>query len=232
MNNQEKILTPRIILMLLVFIVLMPMLPLLISWQWGWWEAWIYFTFSVLGFAVSRYLAGRKHPDLLVERGKYLDHENPELWDKKLAPLMGILGAAIPIAAGFDTRFGPSADFGRVIKVIAILFFLVSNTLGTAALMANRFFSGMVRLQTERGHHVVDTGPYHWVRHPGYLGALLTYIATPFLLDSWWTLIPVALTFILIVIRTRLEDNFLKESLEGYRDYASEVRYRLFPGIW
>ena len=232
MSEKEKILTPRILLLLLVFIVLIPMLPLLISWRWDWWEAWVYFAFSILGFIISRMLAGRKHPDLIAERSKYLDHENPEPWDKKLAPLMGILGAAIPITAGLDARFGPSADFGWVIKVIALLFFLASNVLGTAALMANRFFSGMVRLQTERGHHVIDTGPYRWVRHPGYLGALLTYFATPFLLDSWWTLIPVALTFILIVVRTHLEDDFLKASLEGYPEYAQQVRYRLFPGIW
>jgi protein-S-isoprenylcysteine O-methyltransferase Ste14 len=218
--------------MLLVFIVIIPMLPLIISGHWDWWEAWVYFALSVGGFILSRYLAGRKHPDLLAERGKFLEHENPERWDKQLAPLMGILGAAIPIVAGLDGRFGPSADFGWMVKVVALILFMASYSLGTAALMANRFFSGVVRLQTERGHHVVDTGPYRWVRHPGYLGALLAYVATPFLLDSWWTFIPVALTFILIVTRTNLEDNFLKESLEGYLDYADRVRNRLIPGLW
>lgn len=232
MVEKETILTPKMLVMLLVFIVLMPMLPLLISWDWDWWEAWAYFGFSLLGFIVSRALAGKKHPDLIAERGKYLEHENPAPWDKQLAPLMGILGAAIPIAAGLDARFGPSVDFGWVVKATALLFFLGSNVLGTAALMANRFFSGMVRLQTERGHHVISSGPYRWVRHPGYLGALLTYIATPFLLDSWWTLIPVVLTFVLIIVRTHLEDKFLNNQLEGYQAYAQKVRYRLFPGIW
>jgi len=232
MTENQKILTPKILLMLIIFIVIMPLLPLLISWKWGWWEAWAYFAFSLLGFIISRTLAGRKHPDLIRERSKYLEHNNPEPWDKKLAPLMGIVGAAIPIAAGLDGRFGPSADFGWVLKLAAILFLLASNVLGTAALMANRFFSGMVRLQTDRGHHVISSGPYRFVRHPGYAGALLTYIAAPFLLDSWWTMIPAALCFLVIIIRTRLEDNFLQESLDGYADYAKEVRYRLFPGIW
>ena len=232
MAEKQPILTPKVLLMLVVFIIIMPMLPLLISWRWDWWEAWVYFAFSLLGFIVSRYLAGRKHPDLIRERSKYLEHDNPEPWDKQLAPLMGVVGAAIPIVAGLDGRFGPSADFGWVLKIAAMLFMLASNVLGTAALMANRFFSGMVRLQTERGHHLIKSGPYGWVRHPGYLGALLTYVATPILLDSWWTFIPVFLTFLLIVIRTRLEDNFLKESLDGYQDYAQEVRCRLIPGIW
>jgi len=232
MAEKGFLVTPKVLLMLIVFIVLLPMLPLLISWRWGWWEAWVYFVFSVVGFIVSRTLAGRKHPDLIVERSKYLEHANPEPWDKKLAPLMGVVGAAIPIAAGLDGRFGPSADFGWAIKAVTLLFFLASNVLGTAALMANRFFSGMVRLQTERGHHVINTGPYRWVRHPGYLGALLTYVATPFLLDSWWTLIPVILSIMVIVIRTRLEDNFLQEALDGYHEYTQKVRYRLIPGLW
>jgi protein-S-isoprenylcysteine O-methyltransferase Ste14 len=232
MTENTKVLTPKILLMVIIFIVIVPLLPLLISWNWGWWEAWIYFAFSFLGFIISRYLAGRKHPDLIRERGKYLDHDNPEHWDRKLSPLLGIVGAAIPIAAGLDGRFGPSADFGWVIKGIAIFLMLASNALGTAAMMANRFFSGMVRLQTDRGHHVISGGPYRWVRHPGYLGALLTYAAVPFLMDSWWTLIPAFLSFLVIVIRTRLEDDFLQKSLDGYKDFTQKVRYRLFPGIW
>lgn len=232
MNKKLKIFTPRFLVMLLVFIVLVPLLPLLISWRWHWWEAWVYFALSVGGFIVSRYLAGRKHPDLLTERGKLLEHENPERWDKQLAPLMGVFGVAIPIVAGLDGRFGPSANFGWMVKVVALILFMASYILGTAALMADRFFSGVVRLQTERGHHVVDTGPYRWVRHPGYLGVLLAYVATPFPLDSWWTFIPVVLTFILTVTRAHLEDNFLKKSLKGYREYADRVHYQLIPGLW
>ncbi len=232
MTDKQNLLTPRIILMLLVFIVLVPMLPLIISWQWGWWEAWVYAAVNILGFVVSRWLAGRRNPDLLAERSQFLKHTNPEAWDKALSPLLGLAGVAIPLAAGLDARFGPSAQFGLWVKMIAIAILLAGYALGAYALMANRFFSGMVRLQTERGHHVVSSGPYRWVRHPGYAGALLSYLATPFLLDSWWTLLPVVLTFLVIFIRTRLEDRFLQESLEGYREYAQQVRWRLIPGVW
>lgn len=232
MANKSKVLTPRVILMLLVFIVAVPMLPLLISWRWDWWEAWVFAAINILGFAVSRYLAGRRHPDLLIERGQFLRHSNPEPWDKTLSPLLGFGGGLIPLAAGLDARFGPSAQFGLVIKVLAILFILIGFAIGTYALMENRFFSGMVRIQEERGHRVIQSGPYRWVRHPGYAGSMLTYLATPFLLDSWWTFLPVGVTFIVILIRTRLEDQVLQEKLKGYQEYTREVPYRLIPGIW
>ena len=232
MAEKEKVLTPRVVIMLLVFIVIVPMLPLLISWQWDWWEAWVYAGINVLGFAISRFLAGRKNPDLLVERGKYLDHQNPETFDKLLSPLLGIVGALMPISAGLDMRFGPSASFGMVVKVVSLVVMVLGFALGSYALIANRFFSGMVRIQSDRGQHVVTGGPYRWVRHPGYAGALLSYLAGPFLLDSWWTMIPVALSFLILFIRTALEDRTLQEKLAGYEEYAQNVRYRLIPGVW
>jgi protein-S-isoprenylcysteine O-methyltransferase Ste14 len=99
--------------------------------------------------------------------------------------------------------------------------------------MENRFFSGTVRIQKERGHHVISTGPYAVVRHPGYAGALLTYFATPLLLDSPWTFVPVAFMAVVLIIRTDLEDRTLKHELSGYKEYATQkTRYRLLPGIW
>jgi len=90
----------------------------------------------------------------------------------------------------------------------------------------------LVRIQTDRGHQVVSTGPYRWIRHPGYAGALLTYLATPLFLDSRWAFIPALYLAIVMVIRTSLEDRALQNELDGYRDYAGQVRYRLLPGVW
>jgi protein-S-isoprenylcysteine O-methyltransferase Ste14 len=90
----------------------------------------------------------------------------------------------------------------------------------------------MARIQTDRGHQVVSSGPYRWMRHPGYAGALLTYLATPLFLDSGWAFLPTVFITILMVIRTYLEDRFLQDELEGYRDYVKRVRYRLLPGVW
>jgi protein-S-isoprenylcysteine O-methyltransferase Ste14 len=232
MAKSEKILTPKTLIMVIFFIIIVPMLPLIISWQWDWWEAWVYAAVSIFCFVISRYLAGRKDPGLIVERGKFLQHQTPEPWDKILSPLLGLAGGLIPLTAGLDARFGTSPEFGLGLKILAIALLLLGYVIGSYALIANKFFSGMVRIQAERGHHVIDTGPYRWVRHPGYLGALITYPVIPLLLESWWTFIPVIFTIIIIVLRTKKEDDALQEKLEGYREYAQQVRYRLIPGVW
>ncbi len=112
------------------------------------------------------------------------------------------------------------------------LVILAGYALGSYALIENRFFSGMVRIQTDRGQLVVSTGPYRCIRHPGYAGALLTYAATPFLLDSSWALIPAILTAMLLLYRSHLEDTTLQAELEGYQAYTRRVRFRVLPGIW
>jgi len=115
---------------------------------------------------------------------------------------------------------------------VSLVIIVAGYALGAYALIENRFFSGMVRIQADRGHQVVSSGPYRWVRHPGYAGALLSYLATPLLLDSWWATLPAAFLIVVLVIRTDLEDRALQAELEGYHDYAGRVRYRLLPGVW
>ena len=100
------------------------------------------------------------------------------------------------------------------------------------AMATNTHFEGTVRIQTDRSHKVIDKGPYKNVRHPGYVAFILTGISIPALLASLYAYIPAAIVTILFVIRTALEDRTLKEELEGYRQYAHSVQYRLVPGIW
>jgi protein-S-isoprenylcysteine O-methyltransferase Ste14 len=230
--EQEKILSIRMIIILFVFIVLIPMSSLLISWQWDWWQAWFYFLVNLIGFVVSRLIASRRHPDLILERSQYLNHHNYETWDKRLSPLLGLSGGLIPLVAGLDARFGSRLQLGLPLVILAAIIILIGYALGSYALIENRFFSGMVRIQSERGQHVITSGPYRWVRHPGYTGAFLTYITTPLLFESGWTVFPVISTIIIIIVRTALEDRTLKEKLEGYQAYAHKVPYRLFPGLW
>jgi protein-S-isoprenylcysteine O-methyltransferase Ste14 len=232
MSKKEKVLTLRVILILLVFIIGVPMLPLMISWEWGWWEAWAYAGLNILGFVVSRALASREHPDLLAERGKFLQHENTEPWDKILSPLMGLVGGLIPLVAGLDARFWSGFSLPLWTRLAALGLLIAGYVLGSYALMANRYFSGMVRIQSDRGHQVVTTGPYRWMRHPGYASGLLSYLATPFLLESLWAFVPVILITVILVLRTSLEDRTLQEKLDGYRQYANDVPCRLIPGIW
>jgi protein-S-isoprenylcysteine O-methyltransferase Ste14 len=217
---------------MLFFVVVIPFLPLLISSRWDWWEAWVYAIICILGFAISRVLAARRHPDLLAERARFMQHENAKPWDKLMAPLVGLGGGLVPLVAGLDVLFDWSPTFSLPVKIVSLVIILAGYALGSYALIENRFFSGMVRIQTDRGHQVVSSGPYRWMRHPGYAGALLTYLATPLFLDSRWAFLPAVFFTILLVIRTGLEDRVLQDELEGYRDYARRVRYRLLPGVW
>ncbi len=232
MASKEKIKNLRKVIQVIVYVLLVPMLPLLLSQRWDWWEAWVYACLGFLSYIVSRYLVLKKQPDLIKERGKFLEHENTQPWDKVLAPLVGLGGNLIPLVAGLDARYNDLYPFGMGLKLLAFVLFVAGISWGTWALLTNSFFSGVVRLQTDRGHHVINTGPYSVMRHPGYAGAVLTYLASPVVLSSLWSIIPTIFFIIVIAIRTRLEDNFLQSELPGYADYAKEVRFRLFPGVW
>ena len=232
MITEKQKITPKTIILMLFFIIIIPMLPLLISWHWGWWEAWVYYVICIVGFAISRVLAAKRNPGILAERARFLRHDNPESFDKILAPLVGLGGGLLPLVAGLDARFDWSASYSMPLKLVALLAILGGYSLGSWALIENAFFSGMVRIQSERNHHVISSGPYRWLRHPGYSGALLTYIATPIFLDAFWAFIPVILLGVTLIIRTNLEDKTLQAKLDGYSEYAKKVRYRLLPGIW
>ena len=232
MATQTKLMTPKTIVQLILVLVVMPLLPLIISGAWGWWEAWAYAILSFLGFIISRALASRRHADLLVERTRSMGMQDAKTWDRILAPAMA-LGSVIPlVVAGMDKLFGWTQPFELNLKIVSLVVVILGYALGSWALIENRFFSGVVRIQTDRGHHVVTTGPYRFVRHPGYAGAFWTYLATPVLLDSLWALIPTVLLIGVLVLRTSLEDRTLQAELPGYMDFTQKTRYRLFPGIW
>jgi len=222
----------RVIVQLLLLVVLLPFLPLLISCRWDWWEAWAYAIIFILGFAISRGLAAQRHPDLIAERARFARHENDKPWDRRLVALVALGLVLIPLVAGLDARFGWSHPFGLSAKVLSLVLILAGYAWGTYALIENRFFTGVVRIQTERGHQVVSTGPYRWMRHPGYTGTLLASLATPILLDSRWSFVSVAFLTAVLVLRTALEDGVLQRELPGYSEYAKRVRYRLLPGVW
>lgn len=232
MNNRHKAISPRIVLRTVFVVVIMPFLPLLLSRHWDWLEAWVYAIIYILGFAVSRVLAARRQPDLVAERLRLMPHENDKPWDRLLVPLVGLGFGLILLVAGLDALFGWSSPFNLPMKVLSLVTVVAGNVLGSYALLENRFFSFMVRIQTERNHQVVSGGPYRWIRHPGYAGALLVYLTTPVFLDSRWAFLPAIFLMVVLVIRTALEDRVLQDELAGYSDYARRVRYRLLPGVW
>ena len=137
------------------------------------------------------------------------------------------------IVAGLDVgRFGWSGPVPLVVHGTGLLFYVSGIALAMRALVVNRFFSPVVRIQEERGHRLITEGPYRFVRHPGYAGMLLSFLGSGLVLGSWWSLLPLIPVVVLILRRTILEDHYLREHLEGYVGYAERVRYRLLPGVW
>lgn len=233
MTEQKLRFTPQIVLQLVLVVLVIPLLPLLITQRWDWWQAWAFAGISIGGFVLSRALAAQRDPSLLAERARFADHKDTVSWDRYLAPMVALGGGLIPLIAGLDVRFAWAPRIDNIwVMIVALILVVLGYVIGAYALMENRFFSGVVRIQHERGHHVISTGPYGWVRHPGYAAAAITFLATPFLLGSWCALGAAVLVLIVLVIRTRLEDATLHARLKGYPQYAHRVRYRLVPGVW
>ncbi len=218
--------------LMLIIVFVLPFSPLLITRRWGWWEAWLYGGIFMLGFIVSRVLAARRHPDIIAERANFIRKDNTKPWDKILAPLVALGSLLIPLTAGLEALNGSLVLFVLPVKLVAILLLLAGFSWGSYALWENRFFSGTVRIQTERGHTVVSSGPYRIMRHPGYFGSLVSFLVSPLILDSLWAFVPAIILIMTLIIRTRLEDQVLQNELEGYSEYAKKVHYRLIPGIW
>ncbi len=232
MKNKADVNVIRIVIMLLLVLVLFPMLPILISGHWDWWQAWVMMAVYILSFVISRALAARKTPDILKERANYGQHQNTQSWDKWLSPLVAFGSVIILLVAGLDARFRGSAGFPLAVQLAGLALILAGYLLASYAFIENAYFSGTVRIQEERGHRVISSGPYGWMRHPGYSGSLIASLGMPLLLNSAWAFIPVVIFGAFFVIRTRLEDRFLQANLPGYRQYAQKVRYRLLPGVW
>ena len=232
MTEPRKDLTLRVIIQLIIVVLVAPFIPLIISGKWSWWQAWAYALVSILGFVVSRIIVNRVHPDLIQERARFLNAKDTKSWDKLLAPLLGLGTILILVVAGLDKYYDWTSASSLTINLIALFGIIFGYSFSSWALVENRFFSGTVRIQTERGHHVISTGPYRIVRHPGYAGGLFGYIFIPLLLNSVWAFIPAILLGIVMVIRTALEDRTLQAELPGYKEYTRKTRYRLLPWIW
>jgi len=219
----------------IVAYLLIPLLLLLCGGDVDWWEAWVYSLLIVAAGVVGRIWAERRHPGLLAERQRAWSKDSADVkpWDRVLAPLMAVsLSFPLVIVAGLDHRFDWSPDFPIGLETLGFGMILLGYGFATWAFVENRFFSSMVRIQTDRGHAVCDSGPYRLVRHPGYAGNILPLPGIVLALGSVWTLIPAAVALIILIARTALEDRTLQRELPGYRDYSGAVRYRLIPGVY
>lgn len=198
--------------------------------RFDWPAAWVYLALLTVFMLANLAYLQRVNPELIERRARL--GQGTKRWDLVWSALFTPLFLAVYVVAGLDAgRQGGSSAFGWP-WLAGLALFLSGAALFGRAMGENPFFEKTVRIQSDRGHRVVETGPYRLVRHPGYLGFFGWILATPLLLGSWWALVPALLSIGGVAVRTALEDRTLIHELPGYADYAKRTRYRLVPGIW
>ncbi len=196
-----------------------------------WPAAWAYLAIVTVSLVVYSAILVKLHPDLIDERSR--PPADAKKWDKPFVAIVGGLGPlALLVVCGLDRRFGWTAPLPPWLTFAGFLFIVAGHMLTNCAVAANRFFSAFVRIQRDRGHQVIESGPYRLVRHPGYLGSILHMFGTGFVLGSLRALDVAAVLSLVLAARTWLEDRTLRSELDGYAAYAGRVRFRLLPGIW
>lgn len=223
----------RAILGFATYLILLSLALFLPAGTTAWPAGWLAVGLMLGAVVGSRLLVLRSNPDLLIERARYTRGEGAQGWDRVLVPIVGLIGPlAVLVVAGLDHRFGWTPPIPSAVQAIGLLLVVLGYALTIWAMVVNRFFSAVVRIQTDRGHHVIRHGPYAFVRHPGYLGGVLANIGGPLLLSTLWALVPAAFLTAVLALRTSLEDRTLWEGLPGYRDYGQGVRFRWLPMVW
>lgn len=194
-------------------------------------RVWIYIGVYVIGALTIGTLLYKKSPKLLNDRGKM--QQGTKQLDKVLILTYFFLAIVItPLIAGIDQRFHLSEPLPFCYLYVGIILYLVSALFSTWPMLHNPFFEGTVRIQKEKNHTVITTGPYKIVRHPGYLGMLFGSTALPLALGSLLAFIPLFMMIMIIFVRTYFEDKTLQRELPGYAEYCKKVKYRLIPFIW
>ena len=227
-QNMSMVLKIRVILGAIISLGLMFAVLFISAGRWDYWHGWVYFLLHIYVTLFAWLII----PSELVQ-----ERTNPgpgtKEWDYIFLAVYGLLYFVIARIAALDGgRHHWTGHFPLWINVLAFIVIFLGYSLMILSLWKNRFFSVTVRIQKNRGHYVIDKGPYTVIRHPGYVGAIICSFGTAIALNSLWALIPAGLLTMVLIIRTILEDVTLQKELPGYVDYAAKVRYRLFPGIW
>ncbi len=194
-----------------------------------WTLGWIYLGIIFVSVCISWACLARWNPELIDRRMRI--GKGTKTWDKIWAVLYAPVMVAVYVVAGLEARDGASS-LPEAAWWLGLAIFVPGSAMLTWSMVVNPFFEKTVRIQKDRGHRVIDTGPYAYVRHPGYVGFFGWTLSIPFLLGSAQAIGPALLAVIGVVIRTALEDRTLQAELPGYPEYASRVRFRLIPGVW
>lgn len=217
----------QIILMTLITGIVLFLAAGRLSWIGGW----AFLGLNIFTQTLSAIILIPRQPDMLTERTAV--RQGTKRYDRLLTPLITIFGTlAIILVAGLDARFAWSSMIPIGLWGAALLLTLACQIFVLWAMASNRFFATTVRIQEERGHQVIESGPYRYIRHPGYAGSVIYTLLIPLVLGSYWTYAPAVFTVLLLLLRTALEDRTLQAELPGYAEYAQKVRSRLIPGVW
>jgi len=232
-SDAQATVAVRLVLVVIILVALWGF----VSGQWARPLPWVFLGVYVIVGLIVPALAVKMDQEFLEDRTQI--KEGVQKWDKPIV-IVGSLYVPLGLVlmAALDARFGWTLSPEGInpipvwVQIVAIALSALGYLFSVWASAANKFYARFVRIQEDRGHTVVDRGPYRYVRHPGYAGLILFLLASAPALGSLWTLIPSGLFLVALVIRTALEDRFLQGKLDGYKEYARRTRYRLIPGIW
>ena len=220
----------KFLLRILITSIVFSVILFLCAGTFDYFQGWIFFGTNIIT-SLMNFWSVRNDPELIAERSKI--GGGAKSWDKKILGLSAFIYLLYLIISGLDSgRFDWSPDFHWSLYVLGFVMTILGQVLFLAAKKENRFFSSVVRIQTERGQVVCDTGVYKIVRHPGYSGMMVSMLALPLITGSAWSIIPTVISIALLFLRTHLEDETLKNELPGYIEYTRTTKQKLIPKIW
>jgi len=197
-----------------------------------WPEGWIYLVLICGLGLVSGLIIAERDPELLKERMGSPVQKDQKGWDKILISVFFALWLVQYVVAGLDAVRFHTSDVPIWLKVLGAAGIVVGLYVFHVVMLTNTFAAPVVKIQTDRKQHVISSGPYAYVRHPMYGGAIALILGTGLLLGSWWAFALGIVLIALLSYRAVLEEETLKRELDGYADYAQRVRFRLIPGIF
>jgi protein-S-isoprenylcysteine O-methyltransferase Ste14 len=194
---------------------------------------WIYVATVLAYQIISLLIIVPRHPEYIkLAEVRRIRHSGAKPWDRTLMTLMMAVTYLMYCLAALDVGHWHINQASAAFLPVGILFYVAGSALNQWAMLNNPHFESEVRIQTDRGHAVMTTGPYRYIRHPGYLGSVLGFLSFPLLIGSTVGLAASLLCILGMIIRTFLEDRVLLQELAGYTDYARAVRWRLIPYLW
>ena len=196
----------------------------------NYWQGWVFFIHTLL-LTVVLFIIFRNKMDLFKERM----HPGPgtKKWDIVFYIFFIPAAIAPSIIGPLDSgRFYWTQTLPMWVYIASYLIYTLTIVFLTWAMFVNRWFSSVVRIQKDRKQKVVTTGPYAYVRHPGYAGAIPMFVTMGLIFGSYWAILPGLIALMLLFVRTYLEDTTLQNELQGYKAYTKKVKYRLIPGVW